>query len=141
MRVLHVFKFRDLPLLCRSLAPRRLSALPSPFLFIGMLTTVPFQVLLCLFMIVGTVVVVKRRGFALFCNEHDETDVELAFMLWVFYVSKILDFVDTCTCALRVRGVLILLNIPRSGVFACAQKTARESPRRGGLTQQSKLVE
>jgi len=53
------------------------------------------QVLLCLFMIVGTVVVVRQRGFTLVCNVFDSKDTELAFMLWVFYMSKILDFVDT----------------------------------------------
>ena len=56
------------------------------------------QVLLCLFMIVGTVLVVKKRGFTLLCNPFDAKDTELAFMLYVFYMSKILDFVDTCTC-------------------------------------------
>ena len=79
------------------------------------------QVLLCLFMIVGTLAVVKRRGFSLFCNEHDETDVELAFMLWVFYVSKILDFVDTCTCLFgRLRAELcctVLLGRPAANVM------------------------
>ena len=56
------------------------------------------QVLLCLYMIVGTVLVYNERGYALICNPFDAQDTKMAFMLWVFYMSKILDFCDTCAC-------------------------------------------
>jgi hypothetical protein len=53
--------------------------------------------LLCLYMIVGTVMVYLEKGMVLICNPFDAQDSKMAFMLWVFYMSKILDFCDTCT--------------------------------------------
>jgi hypothetical protein len=53
------------------------------------------QVILCLFMVVGTLLVFNRNGMAVICNPFDAADKDMAFMLWVFYLSKILDFTDT----------------------------------------------
>lgn len=46
-------------------------------------------------MVVGTLLVAERQGFRFICNTYKPQDTELPFMLWVFYLSKILDFTDT----------------------------------------------
>ncbi len=53
------------------------------------------QVLLCAYMIYGTVEVYLADGMSLVCNPFDADNTRMAFMLWVFYLSKILDFCDT----------------------------------------------
>ncbi len=56
---------------------------------------------LCAYMIVGTVLVYRKNGYQLICNEFDAQDQDMAFMLWVFYLSKILDFCDTLFIVVR----------------------------------------
>jgi hypothetical protein len=55
------------------------------------------QILLCGYMVVGTILAHRRRNLSVICNAFDQTDIDMATMQWVFYVSKALDFMDTCT--------------------------------------------
>ncbi len=57
-----------------------------------------WQVILCSYMVVATLVEHRRQGLGLVCNPYDYTDVALARMEWIFYLSKALDFADTGGC-------------------------------------------
>merc|ERR1719440_2727366 len=46
-------------------------------------------------MVYASIVEHRRRGFSLVCNEHDLTQDGMAFVLHIFYLSKVLDFADT----------------------------------------------
>lgn len=59
------------------------------------------QVLLCGYMIVGTIMEYKRQDYKLICNEFRPKEAGMAYFLWVFYVSKVLDFVDTLFMVVR----------------------------------------
>jgi hypothetical protein len=48
-------------------------------------------------MVVKTLWVHHQRGLSFICNPYDPSDVEMASMSWLFYLSKGLDFVDTGT--------------------------------------------
>ena len=37
----------------------------------------------------------RQKGLKLVCNDYDPTDVEMAEMEWIFYLSKAVDFADT----------------------------------------------
>ena len=52
-------------------------------------------------MIWETVRVYKKEDYALICNPFNADKTEMAAILWVFYVSKILDFADTVFMVLR----------------------------------------
>lgn len=53
------------------------------------------QVLLCAYMIAGALYAFVTGGYLPICNPHNYADSKVAGILWVFYVSKVLDFVDT----------------------------------------------
>jgi elongation of very long chain fatty acids protein 4 len=53
------------------------------------------QVALCGWMVYAAIIEHRRRGLKLVCNEHDLAQDGMAFVLHVFYLSKILDFADT----------------------------------------------
>jgi len=53
------------------------------------------QVVLCTWMCVSALQVARAKGYKVICNDFDDTDTEMSLVLWVFYVSKILDFFDT----------------------------------------------
>ena len=55
----------------------------------------PVQVALCGWMIWGAIKEHRRRGFGLVCNAFDPAETGMATVLWVFYLSKVLDFLDT----------------------------------------------
>lgn len=59
------------------------------------------QVVLCTWMCVMAGVEAYKRGFSLICNEFNEKEEGLATVLWVFYLSKILDFLDTFFIVVR----------------------------------------
>merc|ERR1719361_866471 len=54
------------------------------------------QVFLCAYMSVSAVVIARREGLlGLHCGEFHFQNPPVGELLWMFYVSKILDFVDT----------------------------------------------
>ena len=53
------------------------------------------QVMLCSYMCIEAVIVAKRSNFNLVCNSYDAKNPPMANVLWLFYASKVLDFVDT----------------------------------------------
>ncbi len=59
------------------------------------------QVLLCAIMIGGTAYVAVTDGYSLVCNEYKPEGSRMAFWLWVFYLSKIFDFMDTFIMVVR----------------------------------------
>lgn len=52
-------------------------------------------------MIMETVRVYQAEGYELICNPFNASKKDMAGILWVFYVSKILDFLDTVFMILR----------------------------------------
>uniref|UniRef100_A0A7S0ZZB3 Elongation of fatty acids protein n=1 Tax=Noctiluca scintillans TaxID=2966 RepID=A0A7S0ZZB3_NOCSC len=63
--------------------------------FVAMAVYNASQVALCGWMIYAAMKEHRRRGFSLVCNAFDPTDSGLAYVLHVFYLSKVLDFFDT----------------------------------------------
>jgi hypothetical protein len=59
------------------------------------------QVSLCAYMIYGAVTAYLANGYAPICNGYDKKNPAMANILWVFYVSKALDFFDTIFIVLR----------------------------------------
>ena len=55
----------------------------------------PVQVALCGWMVIETALIARRNDYVLVGNKFDPKDAPMANILWVFYVSKVLDFVDT----------------------------------------------
>jgi len=53
------------------------------------------QVALCAWMVYASLVEYQRRGFSPVCNSHKLTEDGMAFVLHIFYLSKVLDFADT----------------------------------------------
>ena len=59
------------------------------------------QVLLCAVMIAGTALEARRQGYSLMCNAYKMEGSGISFWLWVFYLSKIFDFMDTVIMVVR----------------------------------------
>lgn len=53
------------------------------------------QVALCAWMVYASLVEHRRRGLSLVCNAHKLEEDGMAFILHIFYLSKVLDFADT----------------------------------------------
>jgi elongation of very long chain fatty acids protein 4 len=53
------------------------------------------QVILCGWMVYAAIAEKSRRGLSLVCNPHELSEGGMAFVLHVFYLSKVLDFADT----------------------------------------------
>lgn len=53
------------------------------------------QVMLCSYMCLEAVFVMKRNDYALVCNDFKPKSPPMANLLWLFYASKVLDFADT----------------------------------------------
>jgi elongation of very long chain fatty acids protein 4 len=53
------------------------------------------QMVLCSYMCVEAALLAHKHGYRLVCNDFVEERPPLAPLLWVFYVSKVLDFADT----------------------------------------------
>lgn len=67
----------------------------GPLLFLAMAIYNACQVALCGWMVRETIVQYQQRGFKLVCNEFNAKEEGIAFVLHVFYLSKVLDFLDT----------------------------------------------
>lgn len=59
------------------------------------------QVALCGYMIVGALQEAKAQNYTLICNAFRPEEGGMAYFLWIFYVSKVLDFVDTFFMVVR----------------------------------------
>jgi elongation of very long chain fatty acids protein 4 len=56
----------------------------------------PVQVMLCSYMAIDAAVLAYENGYTLLpCNTFNQLRPPLAKLLWVFYLSKVLDFCDT----------------------------------------------
>jgi fatty acid desaturase len=64
-------------------------------LFMSMVVYNATQVLLCGWMIYAALAEHRRRGLRIVCNEHNLAEDGMAFVLHIFYLSKVLDFADT----------------------------------------------
>ena len=53
------------------------------------------QVMLCSYMCIEAAIVARRHDYNLVCNSFESTNPPVANVLWLFYVSKVLDFADT----------------------------------------------
>jgi len=71
------------------------------------------QVMLCSYMCIESVVRAYSAGYTLLpCNNFDQTSPPLGFILYVFYISKILDFLDTVFIILEKKwGQLSFLHV------------------------------
>ena len=62
------------------------------------------QVMLCSYMCIESLVQAWRSGYhVLPCNTFDQTNPPILFILYVFYISKVLDFADTVFIILEKR--------------------------------------
>jgi elongation of very long chain fatty acids protein 4 len=59
------------------------------------------QVLLCAYMVFTTVEIAITENYKLIGNPFNPAKERMAFILWVFYLSKILDFLDTFFIVVR----------------------------------------
>lgn len=75
----------------------------APLLFILMVLYNFAQVALCGYMVREAFLGAKERGFEIVCNEHnlDPSDRRILNVLYVFYLSKVLDFADTLFMILK----------------------------------------
>jgi fatty acid desaturase len=64
-------------------------------IFVAMAIYNATQVALCGWMVYASLSEHRRRGLKLVCNEHNLAEDGMAFVLHVFYISKVLDFADT----------------------------------------------
>ena len=71
------------------------------------------QVMLCSYMAIEAGVQAYRAGYGLgFCNPFDQVNPPIAPILYIFYLSKILDFLDTVFIIAEKRwGQLSFLHI------------------------------
>lgn len=53
------------------------------------------QVMLCSYMCIEAFMVASRNGYSVVCNEMSVEKPSMVNLLWLFYISKVLDFVDT----------------------------------------------
>mmetsp|Transcript_131736 Transcript_131736/g.214495 ORF Transcript_131736/g.214495 Transcript_131736/m.214495 type:complete len:302 (-) Transcript_131736:168-1073(-) len=63
--------------------------------FIAMAVYNATQVALCGWMVYAALAEHRRRGLKLVCNPHNLAEDGMAFVLHIFYLSKVLDFADT----------------------------------------------
>eukprot|EP00042_Codosiga_hollandica_P040075 m.341423 g.341423 ORF g.341423 m.341423 type:complete len:324 (-) comp55767_c0_seq1:134-1105(-) len=61
----------------------------------------PVQVILCGYMIYAAIAEFVRQDYTLICNAFNPKELGMASVLLVFYLSKILDFVDTLVIIVR----------------------------------------
>merc|ERR1719285_639090 len=77
----------------------------EPFVFPAMVIYNAMQVGLCAYMVVQAVTGKADRGFGIVCNAHepelDEASRGIANVLHVFYLTKVLDFLDTVFMIVR----------------------------------------
>jgi len=73
----------------------------SSFIFVAMALYNATQVLLCGWMVYASLAEHRRRGLSLVCNRHDLSEDRMAFVLHIFYLSKVLDFADTVFMIVR----------------------------------------
>lgn len=59
------------------------------------------QVMLCGWMVWETIEIFQQEGYTIICNKYDYGAPKMAAVLYVFYMSKILDFCDTLFIVLR----------------------------------------
>lgn len=55
----------------------------------------PVQMALCAYMFIETAVVCYRNNYSLYCNDYNAGNPAIGNVLYVFFVSKALDFLDT----------------------------------------------
>lgn len=55
----------------------------------------PLQVALCGYMMYEAARLYKEMDYKPICNAHDNSNTRMASIVWVFYISKIFDFMDT----------------------------------------------
>ena len=69
----------------------------TPLLFVMMVLYNASQVVLCGYMVNQAVIGAAERGFEVVCNEHNlnPSNRRVMNVLYVFYLSKVLDFADT----------------------------------------------
>jgi elongation of very long chain fatty acids protein 4 len=63
--------------------------------FVAMAIYNATQVTLCGWMVYAALAEYRKQGLSLVCNRHDLAEDGMAFVLHVFYLSKVLDFADT----------------------------------------------
>jgi elongation of very long chain fatty acids protein 4 len=63
--------------------------------FLAMAVYNTTQVVLCGWMVYAAIAEHRRRGLQLVCNVHNLAEDGMAFVLHIFYLSKVLDFADT----------------------------------------------
>lgn len=61
----------------------------------------PLQVLLCGWMVFEAARIAYEQKLPVVCGVFDASQTRIAFVLWVFYLSKILDFFDTFFIVVR----------------------------------------
>lgn len=59
------------------------------------------QVMLCSYMSIEALMIAYRNEYPLFCSPFDTKNPPAADLLWLFYISKILDFMDTIFIILK----------------------------------------
>lgn len=59
------------------------------------------QVILCAYMASSATIEARNQGYTFMCNPFDKNAAGMAGILWIFYMSKVLDFADTVFIILR----------------------------------------
>lgn len=65
------------------------------------------QVMLCSYMSIEALLLAKRNNYSILvpcCNKFDAENPKVSELLYIFYISKILDFVDTFAIVMRGKG-------------------------------------
>jgi elongation of very long chain fatty acids protein 4 len=88
-------------LLYRKIAPRGKDAKDGYLLKTLMLGHNVFLVALSLYMCVGIIVEAVKNKYTLWGNAYNPAETKLAELIWVFYVSKLYEFMDTFIMLLK----------------------------------------
>lgn len=67
----------------------------------------PVQVMLCSYMCIESILQAYRGGYSFLvpCNPYSASEPIMANVLWLFYISKVLDFLDTAIIILKKKDV------------------------------------
>jgi len=72
----------------------------EPVLIIALIYN-PVQVILCGYMMTAAFLEARAKNYSFICNAFNAEETGMAAVLWIFYLSKILDFVDTLIIIVR----------------------------------------
>ena len=91
------------------------------------------QVMLCSYMCIESLVIALRQGYTLTpCNTFGVVGAPVAKVLWLFYMSKVLDFMDIFVPHVGYRSRSMLW-------YVLGEKLRTQTPRKGSNSPGSKI--